>query len=233
MASDEKREKQHVKIDLNRIAHVSLDLLNEVGLDGLTMRTVATRLEVKAPALYWHVKGKQELLDRMAEGMVVEAVEGLEAPRRDESWEDWVLAATHRLRAAMRRYRDGARVMAGTAIAHPEMFRTTELALRTMVDAGFTPEEAARGFPILLHYTVGYTIEEQAREGESYGECDNPYTNGSITVDAERFPLSAALITGLFTDEREEAFDFGARVIIGGLRALVKERPPVKEKEGA
>lgn len=40
------------------VVRAALDLLNEVGLDGLTLRRIATELDVQAPALYWHVKNK-------------------------------------------------------------------------------------------------------------------------------------------------------------------------------
>ncbi|WP_280469956.1 TetR family transcriptional regulator [Nocardia brasiliensis] len=64
------------------IAQAALDLLDEVGLDGPTMRKVAAALDVQAPALYWHVANKRELLDAMARNVFVAAIEGLEAPRR-------------------------------------------------------------------------------------------------------------------------------------------------------
>ena len=52
---------------LNRadIVQAALDLLDEKGIDAVTVRAVATRLGVKAPALYWHVENKQALLDEM------------------------------------------------------------------------------------------------------------------------------------------------------------------------
>ena len=53
-------------LDRTRVADTALKLLNEVGLDGLTLRAIARELDVKAPALYWHFKDKQALLDEMA-----------------------------------------------------------------------------------------------------------------------------------------------------------------------
>jgi TetR/AcrR family transcriptional regulator, tetracycline repressor protein len=42
------------------------------------------------------------------------------------------------MREVMLRYRDGARVFAGTNITDPDMPRVVELSLRTLQDAGFT-----------------------------------------------------------------------------------------------
>ncbi|MGW5823017.1 TetR family transcriptional regulator, partial [Streptomyces noursei] len=54
------------RIDRKLVVETALRLLNEGGLDGLTLRRIAKELDVQAPALYWHFKNKQELLDEMA-----------------------------------------------------------------------------------------------------------------------------------------------------------------------
>ena len=94
--------------------------------------------------------------------------------------------------------------------------RTVELTLRTLQDAGFTPVEAARTFPVLLHYTVGFTIEEQARSGAAYDQ--NPYDRG-LPVDADRYPLTAAVAGELFTGD---SFEHGLRVTSAGMATLTK-----------
>ncbi|GAA3121981.1 TetR/AcrR family transcriptional regulator C-terminal domain-containing protein [Streptosporangium carneum] len=211
-----------MKITPEAIARTALRLLDDVGLDGLTMRLVAGELGVQAPALYWHVKNKQELLDAMAGLMLVEAVEGMEMPGRGVSWSEWLGDAARRLRRMMLRHRDGARVVAGTHVTEPTIFRVTELALRTMRDAGFPLRDAARAFPALLHYTVGFTIEEQARTGAAYGE-DNPYGTErfAASLDAERFPLTAQALDDLFDADSDAGFEYGLRILLAGMRAAL------------
>ena len=41
------------KLQPNTVIRAALDLLNEVGVDGLTTRKLAERLGVQQPALYW------------------------------------------------------------------------------------------------------------------------------------------------------------------------------------
>ena len=53
-------------LDREHVVRVALRLLDEAGLDGLTLRRLAAELDVKAPALYWHFANKQDLLDHMA-----------------------------------------------------------------------------------------------------------------------------------------------------------------------
>ncbi|WP_227979388.1 TetR/AcrR family transcriptional regulator C-terminal domain-containing protein [Nocardia spumae] len=208
-----------MKLDAVVIGEAALGLLDEVGLDGLTMRKVAGALNVQAPALYWHVKNKRELLDVMARAVFVEAVSGVEAPRRGVTWQDWIAELAGRLRGAMLRHRDGGRLLAGTYVSDESMWRTMELTLRTVEDAGFAPVDAGRVFPIVLHYTTGFVIEEQARSGADYGD-DNPYAHIEQSVDADRFPRTAHLVTSLFAAEPNAEFDHGLRVILAGISAL-------------
>lgn len=203
------------------IARTALGQLNEVGLDGLTMRLVARELDVQAAALYWHVRNKQQLLDAMAAIMFVDAAEGLESPRRGVGWEDWLGDWARRLRRAVLRYRDGARVFAGTNVTDPALFRVTELTLRTLQDAGFSVSEAARSVSPLFHYTIGFAIEEQARGGLDYGR-DNPYQPGLLPagIDTERFPLTVQAQADLFDPDTDAGFEYGLRLVLAGIRAI-------------
>jgi TetR/AcrR family transcriptional regulator, tetracycline repressor protein len=212
-----------VKLSRDVIARAALGLLADAGLDGLTMRLVATELGVRAPTLYWHVKNKQDLLDAMADLMFDESTAGLEGPGADESWVDWLIACTTRSRATMLRYRDGARVFAGSHTGRPGVLRMVELTLRTLQDGGIPVRHAARSFPVVLHYTVGFTIEQQARTGAAYGS-DNPY-DGSELFDDQRFPLLAGVRDLVYDVDSDAAFEHGLRLILTGIEATSPEVP--------
>ena len=207
-----------MKLTRDAIARGALRALNDVGLDGLTMRVLAKELGVQAPTLYWHVKNKQELLDAMADLISTQAAEGLEAPRRDETWQHWIAEVAGRTRRTLLRYRDGARVVAGAYSLNPAVGRTIELILRTLQDAGFEPAVAARTFPVILHYTIGFTIEEQARTGTAYER--NPYADGP-QVDAARFPLTASVAQDLYAVDTDANFTYGLSVILSGMANVV------------
>lgn len=209
-----------MKINRDVIACAALRLLNETGVDGITMRLLAKELDRQAATLYWHVKNKQELMDAMAEVLFREAVQGLEAPRREETWQDWLADWAHRMRASLLRYRDGGKVFAGSAISDQAIFRVTELGLRTLTDDGFPLRDASEGLSTILHYTVGYTIEEQARQGPNYSG-DNPYHDGTVfqQLDPEQYPLITQARGHLFNPDADAAFSNGLRIILAGLDA--------------
>src|SRR3954463_3833683 len=98
------------------IARAGLRLLNEVGLNGLTLRLIAADLGVKAPALYWHMKNKQELLDEMATQMYRDSAAQRAVPESLGEWEG-VAHRARALRHMMLAYRDGGKVFSGTYLA--------------------------------------------------------------------------------------------------------------------
>lgn len=190
-----------MRLDRTVVVRTALDQLNEVGLDGLTLRRIAAELDVQAPALYWHVKNKRELLDGMAAMIFADALSGLEVPRRGESWVEWTAETARRLRATMLAYRDGARVLSGTYLTNAG--RPLELALRTLCDAGFTIRDAARGITSVYSYVQGFTVEEQ--------------TDQSAPEPDDRFPLTARARADL-TSDPDERFEHGLQLLLSGLR---------------
>ncbi|HUB93825.1 MAG TPA: TetR family transcriptional regulator, partial [Verrucomicrobiae bacterium] len=55
------------------IIATALRLLDEEGIDSLSLRKLGSLLNMQAPALYWHFKNKTLLVDYMAEAILKEA----------------------------------------------------------------------------------------------------------------------------------------------------------------
>ncbi|MFC9685988.1 TetR/AcrR family transcriptional regulator C-terminal domain-containing protein, partial [Streptomyces sp. NPDC056948] len=154
--STERRE----PLDRRRVADTALRLLNEAGLDGLTLRAIARELDVKAPALYWHFKDKQALLDEMATEMYRRMVAGASLDPAD-TWRERLLKANRGLRAALLGYRDGAKVFSGSRFTGIEHAGQMEDNLRLLTAAGFTLAQAVRALTTAYMYTLGFVTEEQ------------------------------------------------------------------------
>src|SRR5438034_11134936 len=102
-----------MRLERRAVARVALRLLDEVGLDGLSLRRLAAELDVQAPALYWHFRSKQDLLDEMAQTMLTDQPWPAE-PAPGQRWDDWLADRARARRRAMLAHPDGARIQAGT-----------------------------------------------------------------------------------------------------------------------
>ncbi|MES1972262.1 MAG: TetR family transcriptional regulator [Pseudomonadota bacterium] len=98
-----------VALERKAIVAAAFEVLAEDGLDGLNMRKLAARLSVQAPALYWHIGDKAELLGLMADFIYVEARAAVPACA---GWREWLLAFGRALRHSLVSRRDGARICA-------------------------------------------------------------------------------------------------------------------------
>jgi AcrR family transcriptional regulator len=204
-------------LDRQAILQQAFAVLNEGGLDGLTLRKLAARLHVQAPAIYWHFRDKRELLDEMATEVLRQALK--ESATLDSllTWQDWAVACYEGLRATLLRYREGAKMFSGTYLTDAELYAPMEANLRRLTNAGFTLRQAVVGLGALYSYTVGFVIEEQATEF-MIGETNPQYTLEARErrVNKDLYPLAAAAGVEMFT-HHETRFAEGLAVIIAGL----------------
>ena len=205
------------------VVRVALALLDEVGLDGLTVRRLAGRLGVQNPALYWHFKNKQELLDAMARTMLADAFAGNEPPASRDMWEDWLADVAQRFRRALLTHRDGARVIATADLSGSDLLDIQEMAMGVLTSAGFDRRTALVSVVAIFDYTLGAAFEEQA-------EPDHPmWTRSSVlgprrpSLDPARVPLLAAasdeLTTAASSDDLHAGFKGGIHLILTGMAA--------------
>ncbi|CAM5693489.1 TetR family transcriptional regulator OS=Streptomyces aurantiogriseus OX=66870 GN=GCM10010251_15810 PE=4 SV=1 [Streptomyces aurantiogriseus] len=198
------------------MADTALRLLNEVGLDGLTLRAIAKELDVKAPALYWHFKDKQALLDEMATEMYRRMVTGASLDPAD-TWRERLRKANHGLRESLRGYRDGAKVFSGSRFTGIEHAEQMEDSLRLFTAAGFTLAQAVRATTTTYLYTLGFVTEEQGVEPlpDERREGFDVEERARMMAD---FPLSAAAGAEIFADY-EQHFGEGLELVIDGIAA--------------
>jgi TetR/AcrR family tetracycline transcriptional repressor len=151
-----------MKVNREILTRGALKLLNEVGLEQLTLRRLGAELKVQAGATYWHFKSKEELVDEMATLLLADAASDLVPTRKQAGWKEWVAAFGEGLRRVLLRYRDGARMVTGTRLTNTEYMKTAEVVGEQLIQAGFTLRQAVVLLSTVYNYTLSFIIEEQA-----------------------------------------------------------------------
>ena len=139
--------------------------LAERGLDGITMRDVAGRLGVQAPAIYWHLRNRQDLVDEMATAMWRDIHGRLTRsdPARPPDWAAMMTDFARVVRAEALARRDGARLLAGTYLTDDAVLADQQRLLVGLCGDRIDPVRVARAYVLVYSFTIGYVIEEQAR----------------------------------------------------------------------
>jgi TetR/AcrR family transcriptional regulator, tetracycline repressor protein len=147
------------KLDQDAVVSAAFEVLNSVGLDGLSLRLVAERLGVQAPALYWHVHNKAELISLMAATFsevanLANAVGG--------TWREKLLLSARARREAMLKQRDSARVC---VLAEPRKSAADVAPQITapLIAMGLSARQAMSYQAAVIAYTVGWVAYEQSQ----------------------------------------------------------------------
>ncbi|HZM78360.1 MAG TPA: TetR/AcrR family transcriptional regulator C-terminal domain-containing protein [Candidatus Limnocylindrales bacterium] len=194
-------------LDRERIVTEAIALLDENGLDGLTLRKLAGRLGVQAPTLYWHIRNKAELVDALADAILSEPLAAMKAPEEGQPWREWLIDVARRQRRAMLAHPDGARVVSA-AHTSATLAALSERTMRTLVDSGLPLREARLTVLVTQKFTLGHVLEEQSPPPETEGFDLDAFT--------ERHPTVVAGITEYFQDGRtvEDLFHDSLELIL-------------------
>lgn len=202
-------------ITRERIVAAALDVLGEGGADAVTVRAVAQRLGVKAPALYWHVRSKQELLDEMGTE-IQRRVQRAFQDQVFEHWPDGLAAYARTLRQEYLRHRDGARTFSGTRLTDADVLRAQEPWLARSTAEGMAVADIATAAELVTAFVVGFVIEEQERiqsavDPTRYGIAERD------TAVGEGVPLVRA--AGHARADHDTRFDRQLGIVMAGLVA--------------
>jgi TetR/AcrR family tetracycline transcriptional repressor len=207
------REYKRAGLTRQTIIQTALGLLDQVGLEGLTVRRLAAELGVQSPALYWHLHNKRELLDAMADAITLAA--GMGPPRQGESWQHWLTRRARAYRRSLLAHRDGARIVANARMS-PTTLRMLDEELTAMVDRGFTPVLALRTIMAIAHYVNGFVLQEQTERQE---DTQPPADELAAMTEQLDGGSSATLLVAIREGGSplgEDAFEHGLQALIDG-----------------
>jgi TetR/AcrR family transcriptional regulator, tetracycline repressor protein len=205
-----------MKINREMVTLAALKLLNQIGLEQLTLRRLATELSVQAATIYWHFKNKQELLDEMATTVVTESAANLFPRRNSADWKVWAATYGENLRKTLLAYRDGARMVSGTRWTSTEPLKITERIGTQLVASGFSLRAAIVLLSTIYNYTLSFTMEEQAvfptpgERSPGYGIAER-----TARLDPAIFPLQRQASAILF-DRYDRRYREGLDLILRG-----------------
>jgi TetR/AcrR family tetracycline transcriptional repressor len=145
-------ERQH-GLTRERLVEAALELIKEEGLEGLSMRALADRLEVKAASLYWHVRDRRELLELLAESIL----ESVRQPRGGAGWRKAVVDIAAALGQRVSTQKDANRIL----LEVPESLQASDTFAqlkRNLESAGLQPAEAGEvALMVMVHVVTGRT----------------------------------------------------------------------------
>jgi AcrR family transcriptional regulator len=216
------RPTRRTAITVEAIVAAAIEVLDETGVSGLSMRGVAERLGTGAASLYAHVSGKEELLELVFD----ELVGRVPLPEPDPArWREQILQMASDMRQILISHRDVALAGLGRIPSSPNVLKAAEVVTAVMRLGGLSDRVIALGLDQLMLYIEASAFEDSLYDARGLTPDElAQYFDDVHTfyqrLPVDRFPVLASLADPMTGPDGEERFVFGMEAMLSGFEAM-------------
>lgn len=203
-----------------RIVDEAVALLDEEGIDGLTMRRLAERIGSGVTTLYWHVDTKDDVVDLALDAILGELPPGGAASgdgAAEGEWRAAIVALLVDWRTTMLRHPWSAALLQRPTLG-PNLLARMEFLQAALVRPGFTGTHLHTATWTLYNYLMGATV---ARASFQLSEEDRETAQRRLRDRSEEFPTLSAH-QYMLEDDWDGTFATGLGYVLDGIAAAGK-----------
>ena len=201
------------------IVTAAIAVLDEAGLEGLSMRRVAEHLGTGAASLYWHVADKEQLIH-----LVLDRVMGeIELPEPDPGrWKDQIREYSYAARAMFQRHPDIALASLGRVPMGPSLVRVGEWILAVLRGAGVPDRPAAWFADLIALVGTAQAVEDRLASGGStdFMEAMGRYM---ASLPRDEFPNLTAVAAEMASGSPDARFEFSLELLTRGIETFIEQ----------
>lgn len=184
-----------MKLTLKDILESAQALIDAEGLESLSMRAVARRLNAEGSALYWHVRNRGELVTLIANGYYRRAFDSV-PPGLD--WPQWLLEFGQAFHDELLSHRDGAHLCAMASPENDNVGTSMNVLAQPLMAKGLTRAQALSCQGSVIALTLGWATYEQSPPMQAY-------LSKALNLQASYGQGLAAMVLGLSQTVRRPA----------------------------
>ena len=178
----------------NEILDATLQLLDEGGASGVSVRGIAAKVGVAPNAVYTYFPDKAAVIRALVDRLFGEVDHGVFADRA-QPWRQRVESLAVELRARLAAHPGAVALMIGQPRIGPHALALGERLLELFSDAGLTPTDAARASHLLFGYvfsSVALDVADLNQRGAPVEERIAARHQGFAAAPADQFPRVVA-----------------------------------------
>lgn len=211
------------------VLRAAIDLADAEGLGALTMRRLAAHLGVEAMTLYYHVANKADILSGMVD--LVEREFTLPAMGAGD-WKAELRRSAISTHDVLVRHRWAAALMLSTTAPLPGRMRYMDAILRTLREAGFSPDLTDLAYHTLESHVTGFTLWQV---GMDLDPATLPDLAAAFLrdVSAGDYPYVVEHIEQHLRERPDggpSTFEFGLDLVLDGLERRLAAEPPLPHR---
>jgi len=212
----------------DEILDATLQLLDEGGASGASVRGIAAKVGVAPNAVYTYFQDKAAVIRALVERLFGEVDQGVFADRA-QPWRQRVESLAVELRARLAAHPGAVVLMIGQPRTGPNALALSERLLQLFADAGLTPTDAARA----SHLLFGYVFSSVALDIADLNQPGPPTTTertaarhqAFAAAPADHFPRIAAAAGALAGNISAEQYLWGLHRILDGITSSQSTGP--------
>jgi AcrR family transcriptional regulator len=210
--------KPRLPLSRDRILRAALELVDESGIESLTMRRLGQELGFEAMSLYNHVANKDDVLDGILDLVLAES----EPPSPVGDWDVAIRASAISVHDALRRHPWACALLMSPAHVRPARLRYMDALLGRLREAGFSAEATYHAYHVLDGHILGFSLWETSHTYTSE-EVSNFVEKFAQAIPADTYPHLHEHAQQHFSEGRHRdgsAFELGLDLIVDGLGKL-------------
>jgi TetR/AcrR family tetracycline transcriptional repressor len=213
----ERTESKHRgRLTRDRVIETALALMDDEGLEAVTMRRVGRELGVEAMSLYNHVEDKEDLLDGICECVM----SGFRFPEPSDDWAENLRRGARAWRDLLKQHPNVTQLFAERhgAVRTAGSLLPMEFALRIFRSAGLSIRDAVLAFQAFGGYIEGSVMMTSSKMPGHHHEAALEETFSRADA-AQTLPNLAEALPYFENCDEDEQFEFGLELLVEGLRA--------------
>ncbi|MEU5404131.1 TetR/AcrR family transcriptional regulator C-terminal domain-containing protein [Streptomyces sp. NPDC005963] len=196
-----------------RITEAAIALLDEEGMERLTMRHLAERIGIGATTLYWHIDTKDDVVDLATDAIFAEA------PLPDghgDNWQESVVALLSGCRAMLLRHPWSAALpLRQRPSIGPNFLTWLEFLQATLSRAGFGAQQTQAVCWLLYNHVLGSAASQSNLQ---WSKAERAAAQEQLRGEQDKYPTLVAYEYTL-DEDWEENFYLGVKLVLDGLEA--------------
>lgn len=226
LRSARKPRAERPQLSQERIIDAAIELLDEQGLEGLSLRRLADRLGSGVTSIYWYVNTKEDLLELAVDTILVDT------PQIDDPSVDWredIRGLAVGFREIILRHPWSASLFGQFLGIGPNALAYSESVLGVLGQTGLTGERLDGALSAIFYYVIGSAITDSVwlktlrRAGVEGTDWDEFLKVHAEIASANQSPIVAAYIEQFGGEDVDRRFSVGLEAILDGIEQWSKD----------
>lgn len=214
-------EKARPSLSRDHVLESAVALADDIGIEALTIRKLATAMGTKPMTIYRHVPSKEAIVDGMVDSVFAE----IERPPTDGDWLGALRRRCVSARSVLNRHPWAAPLMESRTSPGPETLGHHDSVVGCLRRGGLSWQMVAHANAMLDAYIYGFALLEASLPSQAEGEFVEAVKDIASALDADAYPhLVGFTVEHVFQPgyDFSGTFEVGLDVILEAVRGFAR-----------